>query len=166
VTERGGRGCFLAEGFELPGGHGDVHLTGQLEVAVDAVLGDRGGDPGEVLAAEPLQNGDLRGPALQAVAEAVGERGGTESAVTPRGRATDPVGLDQDHVERGITFLGHQGGPQAGVPTSDHCQVAGGVLHQRRQRCGAGGVLQPERCRLGFRESLQRVHNAPFVLLV
>ena len=123
---------------------GDVELPGPREVDVHAVAGDRRLDGVEVGLALAGQLGHLVGPARQPVAEAVGDGGGHEAAVAPRGALGDPVALEDQHVQAGIGLLGQQGGPHPGVAAAHDDQVGGRVGDQGRGGVRALGAVQPE----------------------
>ena len=89
-------------------------------VAVDAVPPHGVGDAAQVRRAEPVQLGELVGPALDAVAEAVGQAGRREPAVAAAGLVTAVAGLEQHHVGDGVALLGAQRRPQPGVAAADH----------------------------------------------
>ena len=76
----------------------EVQLPGRLEVAVDAVGGDRLADLAQVLLAEPLEQRHLRGEPLEAVGDAVGEAGRAEAAVAAGRRPADGPRLEQHDV--------------------------------------------------------------------
>jgi hypothetical protein len=80
-------------------------------------------DRGEVLAREALEYGHLLGPARGAVLDSVGERGGHEAAVSPRGAEGDPLTLEQDHLTPRVILAREKGGPEAGETSSDDEQV-------------------------------------------
>ena len=56
-------------------------------------------DAAQVLGAQPVEDGDLRRPALDAVGVAVGQAGGREAAVAAAGLVAAVPGLQQHHVD-------------------------------------------------------------------
>ena len=72
--------------------HGEV--AGLLELAVDAVGGEIGPQPGVVLLAETFEHGHLIGEAGHAVGQPVGERGLEEPAVAAAGPVPARVRLE------------------------------------------------------------------------
>lgn len=78
-----------------------------------------------------------------------------------RPEAAQPTpAFEQDDVERGVAFLGHEGGPQTGEPAADHCQVGGRVLEEPPQRLGFVRTVQPVRLTLRVSQCFQRIHDS------
>ena len=114
------------------GGH--IELTGAFELTVHSVPGHSGLDGVEVLPAQGRQALVLLRQVRLAVVVAVGEAGGAESAVAPRGGPADGVRFDEHDVPVGGAFLGLQRRPQSREPAADDEEFGVQVLGQRRQR--------------------------------
>ena len=117
----------------------DVELAGALEGAVDAVAVDGGGDAREVLVAEPGEQGQLVGPAREAVGVAVGDRRGAEPAVAARRRPADATALDDHDVAGRVASLASSARPQPGEASADDEQVGVGVAGVRGPAVRGGG---------------------------
>ena len=124
----------------------DRDLPRLAPVAVDPVALDRGADPGQVLAAHPLELRQLVRPAREAVADPVGQRGGAEAAVAARGAEGEPLALEQDDALALLRRL--QRAPQAREPAADHDEVGLGETGERRPAVRAG-LVEPERRHVG-----------------
>ena len=161
-TQLAGDLDVLVHRLQLPGLGGHVQLAGALVAAVDVVPGDGLADLVEVRDPQSLQRGDLFGPALQPVGDPVGERGHREAAVAAGRRPADPASLKQDHVERRITFLRHQGGPEPREASADHREIGGRVSEEPRQRLRFRRTVEPVRLALRISKSLQRIHKSHF----
>ncbi len=123
VTEFLQHGHRLGQPVELVRLGGDVERSRPVEVAVDAVTRDGGLDRVQILAAEPLQRGQVVGEARAAVLGAVGQGRGAEPAVASRRRPPRRPPLEQHHVSRRVVFLGEQRGPQPGVATAHDREI-------------------------------------------
>jgi len=115
-----------------------IHAVFSAEVAdrVDALLRRFDQAHGLFQPEQPLQGKELRRP---------GQR---TTAVAPTRAGAADIRLDDDHIEFGVLFLEHDGGPQAGIAATDDADVGLGILPQGR----AGfvglivqGLFQPER---------------------
>ena len=139
------------------GGH--VEFARTFEITLDTSVNHGGFDGVEVLPAETLQDVDLVGEALDAVAQAMGDAGCAESTVAARCRPSAAVALEQHHVVRRIVGLGHECSPQPGVAAAHHHQIGGRRTDQGKCRLGGGLVVQPEGERSGVGERQVAVHG-------
>ena len=134
-------------------GHVDDAIA--LVLAVHVVALDRCLDLVEVVQPEFLEDVDLVGVAVHAVADAVRDRRLHEATVASAGGAADLALVDEHDVTRRVALLGDHGGPQPGVAAADDAQVAVFVTHQRRVRLRDLGALEPVRVGLGVRDGVE-----------
>ena len=121
-----------------------VDDPGALPLTIQAPGRHVGLEGVEVLAAEPVQDVVLVGPARAPVGLAVRDRGLAEPAVATRRRPADALCLEQHDVPARVAPLGQHRGPEAEVAASDDDQV-GPARGGQRRRCGhVAGVLEPE----------------------
>ncbi len=136
VTHRVSQLRLLVHVAQLPRRHGHPQLPGALEVAFDAVARNGRLDLVEVLAAQTLDDVHLLGEPVHPVGESVGQRVGAEPAVTARGARSSLELLNDDDDALGVTLLGEQRGPQAGVAGPHHAEVGTDIADQRGMRGG------------------------------
>jgi hypothetical protein len=105
---------------------------------------DRDSDRLQVLGAEPVEGGQLLGPAGDSVTEAVGQACSGEATVAATGLVAAVPGLDQDDVAPGVALLGQERRPEPGVAATDDEQVGQLTSCQRGQRLGPVGDVEPE----------------------
>ena len=147
VTETAGGFDLLVQVIELPGLSGDGQLAYWGEAAVDAAVGHRLADLGQVLRAQFFQQRHLGREARQAVADPVGEAGGAEAAV-PAGRRPAGRGRLEEHdLRRRVPLPGQQRRPQPGELAADHGEIGAQPPGQRGRGSGGAGLAGPERLR-------------------
>jgi hypothetical protein len=127
---------------------GDRDVARPLPGAVDPVALDRLLDPGQVVAPQPFERPDLIGEPLNAVRQAVRQRGIGEPAVAAGRAIGDRTLLEQDDVAPGVVLLRLQGGPEAGETAADHGQRARLLPRERLRRGRPQRRVQPVRPRL------------------
>ena len=113
----------LAHGAHLVLGERHRDLAGHVEVGVDPVPGEGPSRPAMFSAPEPLERGDLVGPAGQPLGEPVGQRRRDEPAVAPRRRDAEPAALQEHDVARRVVLLGLDRRPEPGEAAADDDEV-------------------------------------------